>query len=779
MKDIQKNKLLAIKDEVKELHPLLQILLKKMPGVGTIEYTHGPTELGADFVFSKHHPILGHEQYVGIVAKVGKIVQDFSDIERQIEECSLPRIFQGGKKKIRIDEVWVISTDNITRGAQEKIHDKYRSTNLNFIPGDQLGELIEKYYPSYWADTTLLVGEYLSEIRTKTDEIDRQLSLIQISDKGFYIEQDLYEFPRYEYRRLLRNKNKKSNKINVFETIQNNNFILVEGGAGCGKSKLLRQLVNHYSLPEEFSKTNILPLWVTYKDLCERFQTDFKLLIKSKIDEKLFSELDEKTIFLVMIDAFDEKNLELEEQIDQLAKLVANRQMSQNVKVIITSRYLLELDRSNALESEIMRVHLAPLSLNRTLEFVKMLCTNLNLASRLIEDLKKSQLFREMPRSPIAAILLAKLINENPKDIPSSLSELYSQYIELILGRWEIDKGLETQKEYQALDNIMIEFSKYVLNYEMPFIPIGDAKEIVKQYLSDRNLGIDPNELFEKMANRCEIITVDISSNSLSFKHRSFAEFFYGKYLTKTSFSDIEEKAFTLYWMNTVFFYLGILKDSPEIVKKLGDLKPPDEGGRWLKLINMSNYLLAAYATPYSQVSEATTNVLIDAGQLFYDISSKEIDSPFATLSHMQMLFFMQYLMRENYSYDFFKQAIEESAVRIDDNKTLPTLSKIYSLYFLNITYIQLGENKSFEILLKHYADDLPLGIRLAMLNESKSSKERTSLMKKQDRRIKEFLKNSPLSKELRFKDNSPLAQEITKLYERPINLLPIDKSDN
>jgi predicted NACHT family NTPase len=84
----------------------------------------------------------------------------------------------------------------------------------------------------------------------------------------------------------------------------------------------------------------------------------------------------------------------------------------------------------------------------RTIEFVKKLCANLNIASRIIEDLKKSQLFREMPRSPIAAILLAKLINENPKDIPSSLTELYSQYTELILGRWEIDKGLETQKEY-------------------------------------------------------------------------------------------------------------------------------------------------------------------------------------------------------------------------------------------------------------------------------------------------------------------------------------------
>lgn len=781
MNDSKKMRIASIKDEVRDFHPLLNILLRKLPSVTRVEYTHGPGEMGADFIFSKRHPILEHEQYVGVVAKTGKITQDISSIDRQIKECSLTRLFLGGKQKIRIDEIWVISTDTITNNAQQKIHEEYKSLSISFISGEQLISLLDKHYPDFWEDTTLHVGEYLSSIRTKNEEIDRQLSLIQVSGKGFYIDQDVFEFPRYERRRLLKSKNKTPAQVNIFETIQKNNFILVEGGAGSGKSKLLRFLINHYSQTDVFNKTGILPIWVSYKELFEQYESDFSSLIKSKVDHKLLSEINgDRITFLVCIDAFDEKNIKLDEQIDELARLVTNSNVKKNLKVVITSRYLSELDRSSALESEITRVNLAPLSMSRTLEFVKTLCVNLNIASRLIEDLKKSQLFREMPRSPIAAIILAKLINENPKDIPSSLSELYSQYIELILGRWEIDKGLETQKEYQALDNIMIAFSKYVLDYEIPFIPLGDASDIVKEYLANRNLDINPDELFEKIKNRCEIVSVDFVANHLTFKHRSFAEFFYAKHLSKTGFSDIEQKAFTLYWMNTVFFYLGVLKDAPEIIKKLGMVQPDEESGRWLKLINMPNYLLAAYATPYNQISDATTETIIEAGKLFLDIASREIDSPFAALSHMQLLQLMQYLVRENYSFGFFKQAIEDAAVKIDDNRSLEEMVRIYSLYFLNIAYIQLGEDKSFDILLKKYADKLPIDIGLAIQNEAKDLKERSSLMRKQDRRIRHLLKdNSPLPKELNLSGKTPLAQEITKLYENPIKVLPMKQKTN
>ena len=84
--------------------------------------------------------------------------------------------------------------------------------------------------------------------------------------------------------------------------------------------------------------------------------------------------------------------------------------------------------------------------------------------NKLIEDLKKSALFKVLPRTPIAAIILAKILQESRDELPSNLTELYTQYIELSLGRWDIRKGLANHKEYEASVAILTEMAKYLLD---------------------------------------------------------------------------------------------------------------------------------------------------------------------------------------------------------------------------------------------------------------------------------------------------------------------------
>jgi hypothetical protein len=196
MANPKQDKLSSLTDEVKELHPLLNALLPKLPNINNVEYTHGPDEMGADFVLSQRNPTFEFDEYVGVIAKLGKMAQDFSDIERQIEECAVERTFRGGKQKIRVDEIWIILTGNITKGAQIKIYEKYKSRKITFIQGEQLIRLIDKYLPNYWSDTTLLIGEYLYSLRLRNEENDRSFNLIQIPDQKFYIKQYFYDFPR-------------------------------------------------------------------------------------------------------------------------------------------------------------------------------------------------------------------------------------------------------------------------------------------------------------------------------------------------------------------------------------------------------------------------------------------------------------------------------------------------------------------------------------------------------------------------------------------------------
>src|SRR5258708_6781401 len=99
----------TIKDEVGDLHPLLQQLLPNLPTVQSVEYTHGTSEFGGDFVLRKLDEALNETQYVGIIAKMDKITQDFTDVERQIDECTMPRVIGNGKQKVVLNSIWIIT----------------------------------------------------------------------------------------------------------------------------------------------------------------------------------------------------------------------------------------------------------------------------------------------------------------------------------------------------------------------------------------------------------------------------------------------------------------------------------------------------------------------------------------------------------------------------------------------------------------------------------------------------------------------------------------------
>jgi hypothetical protein len=749
-----------IKDEVKDFHPLLMKLLPKFPNVVDVEYTQGNDEMGADFVISRHDETFGFTDYVGVVVKVGGIAQNFSEVERQIDECSVPRTFRNGKEKIIIDEIWVMTTGYATKGAQTKIREKYKARKIVFIDGTRLEALIDRYLPSFWNEVPLETAEYLNKLNARNEQLDTSVNLVSVEGSSFYIEQDIYTFPRQEYRSKPKRLQRNTRKVDIFSVVEKQKLVLVEGGMGAGKSKLVRRLINHYTKPEIYLTTYLFPIPLTYKEYVDEYDSDIDKIVDKHVTAKLKKELHEDTVFLLLIDGVDEKNLPVDEQVTALKYLADKVHANNKIKAVITSRYLKALDETSELEKEIDRYQITPLSLKKTIEFITTICKQVNIADRLVEDLKKSPLLKELPRSPIAAILLARLINENSKDLPSNMPELYSKYVELMLGRWDIEKGLQSQKEYQALDNILMNLARYLIDNELPYVSINEAKKFFDDYLKTRNLELGAQDLFSLLMERSDLMLIDYDRGRLAFKHRSFAEFFYAKACIKDQNMHIDERAFQFYWMNVFYFYFGLLKDAPEPLLELIRLQPRGEGERWLKVVNMANFLMAGYLTPYDVIAEGVTKIMQEAADLYVDVVSEKSLSPFSKIPRMHFLFIFQYLVRYSYSYNFFVPALEDAALAIDAGE-LDEEKKAYALFFLNVAYIDAGAGKSFDFLLKEHSENLPLDLSLAYRHESENIKERTALMKKQDKRMKRLLKH-----------NKTLDQQLQKLYENPIGAI-------
>ena len=113
--------------------------------------------------------------------------------------------------------------------------------------------------------------------------------------------------------------------------------------------------------------------------------------------------------------------------------VIASRPITTELKGLVASE-----------KGEVLEI--TQLSFNQVLKFVDYICSSIESRTKVIEDLRKSPLYSDLPRSPISAILLARLISENDQDIPSTLPELYSKSLEYLMGRWDQRRGCERKR---------------------------------------------------------------------------------------------------------------------------------------------------------------------------------------------------------------------------------------------------------------------------------------------------------------------------------------------
>lgn len=740
----------SLKHEVKDLHPILNVLLNRLPGITSVEYTQGPTEMGADFILTKRDETLGGEEYVGCIVKVGQIKQDHSEVIRQIEECEIERKIEGGKKEVFLTELWVITTGNITAGAQRKIHHNFNNKNVKFISGERLAQLIDKHYGEYWKDVSVEAGEYLRSVERKANEISDAGYSINGGQGIAYIPQTLQAIITKRSFKAERSKNK---RISVIEAIEKNNYILVEAQMGSGKSTLLAYVAKYFSDTETFNLKKTLPILISAKELmtkyngnCEKLLTDCLNLV----DGELCND------FIILIDALDELKIEGNKRVDFLKSVYTSVNHRSDVTVLVTTRNFDDPGHETEVEKTYSRFKLCPLTVKQVVGLVENYCQNRTITEKLSKDIDKSHLFRKLPKTPISAILLARLLNENIQEIPSTMTELYEKYMELVIGRWDMSKGLQSQREYDVLLNVIINCATMIMENSLLELPIGDAKSIFNQYVDDRNLSIEKEKLFQTLIKKSEIFYLNERTMTVKFRHRTFAEFFYAKGLNRDSRAEITENVYDLYWSTSYFFYLGLRRDCPELLEALNNISFSDERFEILKIFSHGSFLLAAYLTPYRVIQESVENSFSQAARLYEDIVKARIDSPLSQLSNIQLLCIFTKLLCDNFSYEYFIPALEN---RSEDIATSPSLDErdFVELFLIDSVLVTLKKDRAYDKLIQDHGKLIPPAIKVGIMEHSNDENNGSPIVKKF---VKNFQKN--------IKNNKSLSQHLINMYNLP-----------
>lgn len=350
---------------------------------------------------------------------------------------------------------------------------------------------------------------------------------------------------------------------------------------------------------------------------------------------------------MFIIDGVDEKTFDFQTQLEKINYIIGQAKDIDTYKLLFATRPLGFLEGKNSFDIVVNKYELKPLSISHVLDFFKTFCSKAGISSRILEDIKKSQIFKQLPKSPIATILLANLINENGQDLPSNLTELYSKYLELMLGRWDIKKGLNSEKEYEAAKSVICNIARYFIENDLQQISKQECFEFFTDFLNKRNLGLEAKTLFLRTLERSGILCINRENDSVYFKHRTFCEYLFASGALNNKFKiSIDNKIFNYYWRNIYFFYIGLLKDCEETLNEMLNVNPESDIERFLRTIYMSDYLLAGYASPYFVVEKALPKIFCEAADLQEHILAKKIDTPMSKMSPVELLWFFQAILR-------------------------------------------------------------------------------------------------------------------------------------
>ena len=149
--------------------------------------------------------------------------------------------------------------------------------------------------------------------------------------------------------------------------------------------------------------------------------------------------------------------------------------------------------------------------------------------------------------------------------------------------------------------------------------------------------------------------------------------------------------------------------------------------GRWRKVLAAPAYMMAAWTAPYKIVEDNLSLLFWDAAAIFLYLRDELKEDWIDELTEVQLLYLMQAAIREQYSYNHFKGAIESAVSNLlEIPDTLENRERIfYSLAFAALVGIDIEEEEPLRVLVKDTKTNrLPPALALGLDAEGRTDRD-------------------------------------------------------
>jgi len=588
---MQKRKEILMSFKEIEFHSFLKELLQIMEPNYTIEITHGAREFGKDLVIVKKDKI--GIDVIGVIVKIGNIraktlgdvdgiknhvKEVFSydtelkikEIESQIDQAlAHPAEMKTIFDKMPVSKILVILVGVFSKQAVERLTRELKgSVEIKNI--DWLTDKFTEYYPQVFFE-----GKATDFLQNKIQEMENKHWLSKrkkINLSEYFIEpiiekiETSIKFNNDDIsKKILKliNKKQKISFSKLRSLLNFNKPILLVGEEGVGKSEALTKLAIDLmrkeiskSLKEKVKQIKI-PILISAKDILEAKDFD------SIIDKYFCIDLKTKERFkieVLMIDALDEipaiKGMEIIEK----AKIYSQKI---TCPLIITSR---KIDIIKNAPEGFEKYEILPFEYSQALQLFEKLVQDKNSLKCLKSGLEKIQF--QIPKVPLSLILLIDLVEEN-KEIPASITELYDRFNDLMLGRWDREKGIKVIFDYIIKRKFLSELAyKEFFKKDRVEISKVEYEEFYENYCKVYGWSKNESKEFLKEINRAGIISI---SDKVKFNHRSFLDYFVARYIydQREELDDLNNIIVKIYfndlWRDVTFFYIGLKREISKV----------------------------------------------------------------------------------------------------------------------------------------------------------------------------------------------------------------------
>ncbi|MEL1248383.1 NACHT domain-containing protein [Flavobacterium helocola] len=653
--------------------------------------------------------------------RLSKSYEDIDQLKKNIEK----KISEG------VSKVYIVANKYISTGFKTKLETTLPTKNLlEFLELSQLIKLIDEKYSEYWRhnDTSLIEYEKSFEnILEESFEIKKLVEYKSAHQKllSIFIEPNLF----------LRTEDKQStqkafSKINIDKLIdENERLLVINGDPGVGKTRLLNEIgKNLIKRNTLISNKKFLPVFLDNTNLRDVFSKESHLSLKDYLlEKKLNGHFENYTIdnivenyqLVLLIDSIDE----FDESYQKRIKLQLELLLEKGVKVFIGTR-------SNSLDdiykvtskNEHKNVFIQKFNNHQVESFaLRYFEGNGDRAQSLIESMKENKVLEKLPLTPLNLSLLSILYEETNQEVPSTLTDVYDKFSNLLLGRTMVDKSIDFL-DVTLKENIIGLYALELLQRKNgELMTIDEFVEFIKNKLGSVSGTIN----FDLLPQALDFIIkhtgllILYKGKYIKFRHDSYMEYFAAKEIFKNHReleADLVDNFFDVNWQYTSVFYAGWSRKMPkfleEIIKKVETSSNMKD--YWSAANGMGYLLQSLYLTDDNIRKEGIKVILLKMVEM-YDCFKKISSSLpqnilFSKFSLPVLGVFPIFIFQDNFDSITLKNpismSIDELLDEYEEKKSIPNYpyldNIVYRILILSITASSNRlnmENKLLEVI--------------------------------------------------------------------------------